>query len=168
MDAQRSPQPWPETHQRRPPPARRSEGSLQGKHVLVAEDDASTRRAIALVLRAMGLDVVETSDGGTMLAAVTSYCKDGRTPEDLDLIVADVHMPGLNGLEVCRGVRAARWATPTIIITGDDAPDVRRMAARLGALVLSKPLDIDALEVAVRDLLTPTAPSSLSAPPASH
>jgi DNA-binding response OmpR family regulator len=164
MEAQRSRQALrPEKRERRvagQPHARQSsEVSLQGKRVLVAEDDESARRAIALALRAMGLDVVETGDGGTMLAAVTSHYKDGRTPEDLDLIVTDVHMPVLDGLEVFRCVRAAHWVTPTIIVTGDDAPDVRRMAARLGAIVLSKPLDLDALEAAVRDLLAPRQPS---------
>lgn len=142
--------------------------SVRGKRVLVAEDDASARRAIAVALRAMGLEVLETGDGGTMLAAVTSYYKDGHTPEDLDLIITDVHMPVLDGLEVFRGVRAAHWTTPTIVVTGDDTSEVRRMSARLGAIVLLKPLDLDVLEAVVLELLAPRPPSSQTAPPMSH
>ena len=142
-------------------------GSLRGRRVIVAEDDASARRVIAAALRDMGLDVVEIGDGGTMLAAIAGHYKNGRKPEDLDLIVTDVHMPVLDGLEVFRGLRAAHWTTPTIVVTADDTPEIRRAAARLGATLLTKPLDLDVLEATVRALLVPLAiPSQPSSSPA--
>ena len=45
--------------------------AVAGKHALVAEDDPIARRAVVAALRAMGLDVVETSDGGRLLVALT-------------------------------------------------------------------------------------------------
>ncbi len=138
----------------RPSSPRGADVSLAGKRVLVAEDDASARHVVAAALRALGLEVIEASDGGRMMVALASYYKDGRAPDDLDLIVTDVHMPVLEGLDVFRGVRAAHWTTPTIVMTADDTPEVREAAARLGAKLLPKPLDLDLLEAVARDLLT--------------
>jgi|CXWL01.1.fsa_nt_gi CheY-like chemotaxis protein len=123
------------------------------KHVLLAEDDASTRRVLASTLRTMGLEVIEADDGGRMLVALAEYYKDGRSPEDLDLVVTDVAMPVVGGLDVFRELRAARWTTPCIVVTANDSPHVRESAARLGAVLLEKPLDLDVLERTVHELL---------------
>jgi CheY-like chemotaxis protein len=138
--------------------------ALAGKRVLVAEDDPGTRRVLAMVLRSMGLDVIETDDGGRMLVAIAAQYKDGLTPEDLDLIITDVHLPVVGGLEVFRGLRAAHWTTPVIIVTGSDAPEVGETASRLGAVVLQKPIDLDVLETTVRRLLVPAPSPSRPAP----
>lgn len=131
---------------------------LVAKRVLVAEDDPGARRLVAAVLRAMGLDVIETDDGGRMLVAVAAHYKGGLTPADLDLIVAGAHMPVLEGLEVCRGLRAAHWTTPIIVVTRLDAPDIREAVERLGAVLLPKPLDRALLTSTVRDILFPRPP----------
>lgn len=147
------------THaEKREPPKLGDDSFLIGKRVLVAEDDPSARRIVATALRAMGLDVLETGDGGRMLVAVSAHYKGGLTPAALDLIVTDVHMPVLDGLSVFWGIRAAHWTTPTIVVTGDDSLEVRQAAARLGAIVLSKPLELDLLESTVRELLAPRSP----------
>jgi DNA-binding response OmpR family regulator len=131
--------------------------ALAGKRVLVAEDDPSARRAITSALRAMGLEVIETHDGGRMLVAVTGYYKGGHAPEDLDLIVTDAHMPVVDGLEVFWALRAAHWTIPVIIVTGHDTAEIHDAATRLDAILLPKPLDLDLLESAVRKLLARSA-----------
>ena len=139
---------------------------LAGKRVLLAEDEPNARAVLSRVLRAMGCDVVEAADGGRMLVAVTSEYKDGHDPAGLDLIVTDVRMPVVDGLDVLRALRAARWATPVIVVTGDDGAAVREATSRLGATVLPKPLDIGALEAAVLRLLVPPRSSPRRSAPA--
>jgi len=145
--------------------ARSAEPSLVGKRVLLAEDDAGTRWIMAKALRSMGLDVVETPDGGRMLVAVTAHYRDGRSPEDLDLVVTDVNMPVVGGLDVFMAMRAARWKTPIIVVTGHATPEVRRSVDRLGAVLLVKPLDLAVFEATVRTLLgVPAPPPSQPSP----
>lgn len=62
-------------------------------------------------------------------------------------------MPVVGGMEVFRALRASRWTTPTIIVTGHESPEVEEMADRLGAIVLPKPLDLELFESTVRELL---------------
>jgi DNA-binding response OmpR family regulator len=127
--------------------------SLSGRRILLAEDDESARHAVAHALRALGADVIETSDGGRMLVAITSQYKDGRTPQELDLIIADVRMPVVSGIDVFKGLRAAAWRTPVIIVTAYDTPEVRDVVDRFGAVLLLKPFELEDLERAVEGLL---------------
>jgi DNA-binding response OmpR family regulator len=81
----------------------------------------------------------------------------GHVPEDLDLIITDVHMPVVDGLEVFWALRAAHWTVPVIVVMGHDAPEIRDAAARLGAILLPKPVDLGVLESSVRKLLSRSA-----------
>jgi CheY-like chemotaxis protein len=123
------------------------------RRVLLAEDDEATRTILANVLEAMGLEVIQIRDGGRMLVAVASHYKSGRTPEDIDLIVTDIHMPVVSGMELFKGLRAAGWTTPVIVVTGHAAPEAIEAAERLDAVLLLKPLDLDRFETAVRAAL---------------
>lgn len=132
---------------------RDAEPILRGKRVLLAEDDEVARKVMARVLSSLGAEVIETADGGRMLVAIASHYKDGRSPTDLDLIVTDVRMPVVGGLEIFQGLRAAGWTTPVIVVTGYETLDVREAAQRFDAVLLSKPLDLEVFENAVRTLL---------------
>jgi CheY-like chemotaxis protein len=134
--------------------------SIVGKRVLLAEDDVAARRVMAAALRAMGLEVLESDDGGRMLVAVTSHYKNGRSPEDLHLVITDVCMPVVGGLDVFEAMRTARWTTPVIVITAYDSPAVQKSVTRLGAVLMRKPLRLDRLERTVRELLTQAPPST--------
>jgi CheY-like chemotaxis protein len=57
--------------------------AIAGKRVLLAEDDGVARCIIAKVLRAMGPGVIESADGGRMLAPVASFDEEDRTPDVL-------------------------------------------------------------------------------------
>jgi CheY-like chemotaxis protein len=121
--------------------------------VLLADDDACAREVVAEVLRDMDLDVVETDDGGRMLVAIAAQYKAGRKPEDVHLVVTDVVMPVMSGLDVLKGLRAAHWKTPVIVMTAFATDDVREAVASLGGVLLPKPIALDVLQRTVRGLL---------------
>ncbi len=127
--------------------------SAEKKRVLLADDDPCTREVVAEVLRDMGLDVVTSDDGGRMLVAIASQYKAGRKPEDVHLVVTDVVMPVMSGLDVLKGLRAAHWKTPVIVMTAFATDDVRDAVASLGGVLLQKPISLDVLRKTVGELL---------------
>ncbi|HSO98138.1 MAG TPA: response regulator transcription factor [Solirubrobacteraceae bacterium] len=106
--------------------------------VLVVEDDAPLRRMLERTLGAAGFTVGATSDGGAALVEV-----ERRPP---GLIVLDLGLPGLDGLAVCRRLRAKGVATPILMLTARDAVPDRVAGLQAGADdYLVKPFAIDEL-----------------------
>jgi CheY-like chemotaxis protein len=140
-------------------PTPRSPPPLRPPHVLLAEDDEAARSILARALRELGMVVEELVDGGRLLVSVASQYRDGHTPEDVDLIVSDVNMPVCSGLQVFRGVRAAHWLTPVLLMTAYPTAEVRDTATQLGARLLVKPFDLDAFEQAVLELVAVRYPA---------
>jgi CheY-like chemotaxis protein len=119
------------------------------RRILVAEDDLAMRRLMAAALRTAGHRVIEASDGVDVLDRMESTIWADRQ-DAIGLIVSDMAMPALSGLDVLAALRSAEVRTPFILITafGDDL--VRAEAKALGAsAVLDKPLDIEQLRSAV-------------------
>ena len=81
-------------------------------NVLVVEDDESVARFLGQALSEAGYMVERVPDGLTGLERARSL--------SYDLILLDVMLPGLNGLEVCRRLRSANVSTPILIITAKD------------------------------------------------
>lgn len=77
--------------------------------VLLAEDDASISEPLARALRREGYDVDVREDGEGAL--------DRAVGGDVDLLVLDLGLPGMDGLEVCRRLRAQGSATPVLVLT---------------------------------------------------
>jgi two-component system, OmpR family, response regulator MprA len=114
--------------------------------ILVVDDDPPIRRMLDRTLSAEGYRIESAGDGGEALAAV-----ERSTP---DLIVLDVAMPGLDGLAVCRRIRAKGLATPVLLLTARD--EVRERVAGLDAGAddyLPKPFATEELLARVRALL---------------
>jgi two-component system response regulator MtrA len=84
--------------------------------VLVVEDDSSIREVIAYALRRDGLRVTDAADGRTALATWRSAT--------FDLIVLDVMLPGLDGLEVCREIRRTSQVPILMLTARTDLTDV--------------------------------------------
>ena len=112
--------------------------------VVVAEDNVDHQRVIAEVVRRLGYDVVVTADGRAALAAVQEHRP--------DLLLADIDMPHLDGIELCHAVRAdpAIAATPVVLITAYLLPGDPRVADTGALAVIGKPFGIPDLTDALR------------------
>jgi DNA-binding response OmpR family regulator len=93
-------------------------------HVLVVDDDATVREVVLSYLRADGYDVSEAADGETALSMV------GHARPDL--VVLDVMLPGVDGLEVIRRIRAG-GDLPVIMLTALGSEEDRVVGLELGA-----------------------------------
>jgi DNA-binding response OmpR family regulator len=124
--------------------------------VLVAEDEDGARLALAHALRREGYEVEEASNG---LAAAEL-----GTEGDHALVILDVEMPGLDGLEVCRRVRAARPSVPIMMLTARDAELDAVSGLDAGADdYVAKPFRFAELLARVRAQLRRSAPATLTA-----
>jgi two-component system, cell cycle sensor histidine kinase and response regulator CckA len=126
---------------------------LRTARVLVAEDDEALRAMIATRLRSDGCDVVEACNGDDALELITAIDGGDAAIRALDLVVIDVRMPGLSGLEVIRLLRSWRWKTPVLFVTAYPEPHVFDDAAALEASVLAKPFVLSRLSRAASDTL---------------
>lgn len=118
------------------------------RYVLLAEDDDDVRRLLATQLRAAGHHVVEARNGTEIIDRMESTIS--AVPRAFDVIVSDVNMPNLSGIDVLVALRCARLQTPVILVTGRADADTRIDAKDFGAAaLLSKPVDPVALQQAV-------------------
>ena len=116
--------------------------------ILVAEDDSDLRLLVSLKLESSGHQVVSVEDG----SAAARHCSAMRP----DLVILDLMMPGMSGLEVCRYIRASDElkATPVILLTARaQAADIE--AGREAGVdeYLTKPFSPRELAVRVSSLL---------------
>ncbi|WP_313535169.1 response regulator transcription factor [Sphingomonas sp.] len=92
--------------------------------ILVADDDPHIRQLLVFALAKAGLDAIEAEDGEAALAAVASHAP--------DLIVLDINMPRMDGIEVCRRLRAGGDLPILFLSSRDDEID-RVLGIELGA-----------------------------------
>ena len=116
--------------------------------VLLAEDDAEVRRLLSLALTRAGFDLVQASTGDEALERIADQLLEDADP--FDLVIADVRMPGCNGLALLACLRHFDWHTPVILLTAFRSAETQKEARRLGAFALfQKPFDLEELETAV-------------------
>ncbi len=114
--------------------------------ILVVDDEPAVRRALERALRLERYDVELAVDGREALEALTE-----RTA---DAVILDVSMPEIDGLEVCRRLRAAGDRTPILMLTARDAIDDRVKGLDVGADdYLVKPFALRELQARLRALL---------------
>jgi len=119
------------------------------------------RTLLAESLRSDGYRVEEAESGAALARAIAARLE-RRHLASLDLIVSDVRLPGLSGLEVIDALRSVDWSVPVIVMTAFGDEDVRAEALRLGAVaVLDKPFDVESLRSVVRRALATRGASSL-------
>jgi CheY-like chemotaxis protein len=117
-------------------------------HILLADDDKATRDLVKRALEAEGHSVDVTQDGTEALDTLKVQ------PGTIDVLVSDVHMPGIDGIQLASQAVEVRPALKVLLMSGfpeelERAKAVK--AARLG--VLSKPFTLEQIRAAVRDLL---------------
>ncbi len=114
--------------------------------ILVAEDEKSMRDLLALMLRKEGY-AVETAESGSKALELVD-----RNPGDpFDLIVSDISMPGLSGLDLLRHCRRTVPGTAVILMTAFGSKEVAIEALNEGALYyVEKPFDLDEVKAVVR------------------
>jgi two-component system KDP operon response regulator KdpE len=121
---------------------------MKAKRVLLAEDELALRDFVSRNLRARGFEVLEAGNG---LEAVALW-----QHEDPHLLILDIMMPRMDGLEVCRRVRE-HSAVPIIVLTALDGESDKVMALDLGADdYLTKPFGVEELLARVRAVLRRT------------
>ena len=114
--------------------------------ILVAEDQADIRDLLVLNLHSAGYEVTAVADGREALARQTERAH--------DLLVLDLMMPGLDGLEVCKALRARGSATPILMLTAKSTELDRVLGLELGADdYLTKPFSLAELLARVKALL---------------
>ncbi|WP_107765362.1 response regulator transcription factor [Nocardioides terrigena] len=121
-------------------------------HVLVVDDDRTVREVVVTYLRAAGHEVSEASDGTEGLAA--------SRRKRADLVVLDVMMPGLDGLEVCRRLRLV-GDVPVILLTALGSEQDRVVGLETGADdYLTKPFSPRELVLRVDSILRRSNPGA--------
>ncbi|TSA16308.1 sigma-54-dependent Fis family transcriptional regulator [bacterium] len=116
------------------------------KTILVVDDEKSVRDSLKMVLEFESYEVLFAENGQEALRHLTTA--------SIDLILLDVKMAGMDGLEVLQRVRQKRSELPVIMISGHGTIETAVEATKLGAFdFLAKPLDRDKLLVTVRNAL---------------
>ena len=117
--------------------------------ILLAEDQADIRDLIELNLRSAGYAVTAVGDGAAALAR--------QIEAPADLLILDLMMPGLDGLEVCKTLRARQHSAPILMLTARSTELDRVLGLELGADdYLTKPFSLAELMARVKALLRRT------------
>ena len=129
---------------------------MDRRRVFLAEDDDTLRTLVAAILRAAGYHVMEAHDGLELLAGIEfAITFQHERPEHL-IVVSDIEMPGLSGLDVLTILHCAQLKTACILITGFGDRETVAEASDLGARIFHKPFDIDDLVTTVVELAPPS------------
>jgi two-component system OmpR family response regulator len=125
------------------------------RRVLVVDDDDSIRELVKTALTFVGFEVAEASDGLQALNVAPQFAA--------DLVVLDVNMPGFDGFEVCRRMRADGDTTPVVFLTAKDtSQDMLDGFATGGDDYLTKPFNLQVLVARIEAVLRRTAPASIT------
>ena len=130
----------------------------QATRILVAEDDRAVRESLVRALQLEGYTVVSARNGGEALEAVRQ--------SQPDVILLDVSMPMVDGLTVCRVLRAEDNHVPVLMLTARTETSDRVAGLDAGADdYLAKPYDLDELLARLRALLRRSGYSGADSPP---
>jgi len=114
--------------------------------IVIVDDDPAIRNSLSRALRIEGYSVELFENGGDALKAMALRAPDG--------IILDLQLPDIDGLEVCRRLRSAGYATPILMLTARDAVNDRIAGLDVGADdYLVKPFDLAELLARLRALL---------------
>lgn len=122
------------------------QGGIGLFHILVIDDDKSTRRLMQAVLEADGYTVLTACDGEQALALMDT--------EHVDLVVLDVMMPNMDGYEFTRELRQSNSELPILMVSAKQLPADRKQGFLVGTDdYMTKPVDTEEMLLRIRALL---------------
>jgi len=116
--------------------------------ILAVDDSASMRQMVSFTLKGAGHDVIEASDGAEALKMAQG--------QDVDLVLSDVNMPNMNGLELCANLRKlpSYKFVPILMLTTESAGDKKMEGKQAGATGwIVKPFNPDQLLSTIKRVL---------------
>ena len=118
------------------------------EHILVVEDEEHLATGIKYNLDAEGYRVTTVGDGPSALRVIE------ENPDDVDLVILDLMLPGMSGYAVCEALRAADEDLPVLILSARTLAEDRTRGFDVGAnQYLTKPFDLDEFLSRVKNLL---------------
>jgi signal transduction histidine kinase/CheY-like chemotaxis protein/HPt (histidine-containing phosphotransfer) domain-containing protein len=131
--------------------------NLYSGNVLLAEDTLANQQLLSMYLRKMGATVAIASNGQDAI--------DHALNENFDLVLMDLQMPIMNGLDATRALRAKGYATPIVALTANASSEFRKKCLDAGCeQFLTKPIDRTRFLQVVAEYLHPATLQSDSAP----
>jgi CheY-like chemotaxis protein len=121
--------------------ANKRTGPVSGKRILVVDDNRDSAESLAMLLRLFGNDVRTAHDGRMALENAAAYRP--------DVVLLDIGLPGMDGLEVCRRLRIQSKANQPLVVamTGYGQEEDRRHTEKAGFDAhMVKPVDLEALQ----------------------
>jgi two-component system, cell cycle response regulator CpdR len=115
--------------------------------ILLAEDDAATRDLIQRALAMDGHEIIVTQDGAEALEKL-------ETSQNFDLLISDVQMPGIDGIELVEKGLAARLKLRVVLMSGfsDELGRAGHLKGRI-ARVVTKPFTLEQIRSTVKSVL---------------
>ena len=114
--------------------------------ILVAEDDKNTRRLMEAVLKEHGYHPILACDGLEALKLLDTH--------HVDLVILDIMMPGMDGYELTRQLRATDYTLPILMVTAKQLPEDKRKGFIVGTDdYMTKPVDEEEMILRIRALL---------------
>lgn len=101
--------------------------------ILIVDDDVAIRESLCFLLSCEGLESRSFATGQQLL--------DSCTVTDRDFLITDVHLPGMNGIDLLKTMRSRGLRLPVVLMTGQPSSTLRQRANEIGATAfLEKPL----------------------------
>ncbi|MCK6388636.1 MAG: response regulator, partial [Zoogloea sp.] len=142
-------------------PAEAPSPALEGRSVLVLDDNRIMRTLLARIVESLGCRVTTAESGPEALALL-------RAGSPFDVLLSDWAMPGMDGRAVAEALRAEGFPQPVILVSGVALEDIHPEAARLFAQILSKPVSVAGMRHALLAALGAGAPEGAASTAEGH
>ena len=121
---------------------------LQGKTLLIVEDEEALREPLAQEFNYLGCQVLQAANGKQGFELANQH--------SIDAIISDIRMPGGDGVELLRNIKQVNHARPVVMLITGFSDLSREDAYHMGAeAIVAKPFDLDDIEAAVARILQP-------------
>lgn len=122
--------------------------------ILLVEDEENIRETIAPALQDEGYRVITAADGQTALDVIQLFKSRSQPASSLDLVILDIMLPGINGIDLCRYIRREGSMVPVLMLSAKDTEGDRVVGLEVGADdYLTKPFGMRELVARCRALL---------------